>query len=99
MDLFKDRTVQFRLNSITKISTEVTGTIETAAQTIAGVDHCNAYLGYYNNILIQLHQVTLDQVRAFSGWLMGDESSSLTTSMYMKIKDIDPNVADQPSHF
>ena len=36
--------------------------------------------------------MTLNQVRVFSVWFMGDESSSLATSANMKIKATNPNV-------
>ena len=72
MDLFKDHTVQFFLNSITKIPNAGTGAVGTAAQTIVGVKHWNANLRNYNNTLTQLHQLILNQVRALSGWFMGE---------------------------
>ena len=44
-------------------------------------------------ILTSYQQMSLDQVRAFSGWFMGDKTSSLTKYSDMKINAINPNEA------
>ena len=57
------------------------------------MDHWNADVRDYINILTSYHQLSLDQFRAFYGWFVGDETSSLTKSSDMKINAIDPNEA------
>ena len=41
--------------------------------------------------MVDIHSVTLLQVRCWSGWIMGDEAQDLLVSTDMKIKAIDPN--------
>ena len=65
--------------------------VHTTLRTIVGVDHWNADVKDYINILMSYHQLSLDQVHAFSGWFMGDETSSLTKSSNMKIPSINLN--------
>jgi len=91
LDLFKDRAVQFGLDNIMNVPTSGTGKVEDNPRLILGKDQWNAELGTYINVLTSYHQLTLDQVRAFSGWFMGDESSKLETSSTMKVEPIDPN--------
>ena len=85
-DLFNDRTIQLCLDSTMKITTEGTGAVKSTARTIVGVDHYNTNLSDYKNVLTQFHRMNLNQVRTFSGWFTGEESSSLVTSLDMKIK-------------
>ena len=73
------------------IPTSMTGAVHTTPKSIVGADHCNAELGDYINILTSYHQMSLDQVRAFFGCFMGDETSTLTNSSDMKINSINPN--------
>ena len=93
LDLFKERSVQFELDNIMNILTSGTGAVHSTPQTIVGMDHWNAYVRDYINILTSYHHMSLDQVRAFSGWFMVDEMSSLTKSSDMNINAIDPNKA------
>ena len=67
LDLFTDRSVQFGLDNIMNIPTSGTGEVHTTPQTIVGVDDWNTDVRYYINILTSYHQLSLDQVRAFSG--------------------------------
>ena len=92
LDLFKDRAVQFGLDNIMNVPTSGTGKVENNPRLILGKDQWNAELGTYINVLTSYHQLTLDQVRAFSGWFMGDESSKLETSSTMKVEPIYPNI-------
>ena len=71
MDLFKDCNVQFVLDRIIDILTTGTGVVRTAARTIFGINHWNANLSDYKNLLSLFYWMILDQVRAFSGWFMG----------------------------
>ena len=72
LDLFKDRSVQFILDNIMNIWTSGKGAVHATPQTTVGVDHWNADVRDYINILTSYHQLYLDQVHAFSGWFMGD---------------------------
>ena len=75
------------------IPTSGTEEVHATPQTIGGVYHWNADVRDYINILMSYHQLSLDQVRAFSGWFMGDEMTTLTKSSNMKINAINPNEA------
>ena len=77
-DLFKDRAGQFGLDPIVVIPTSGTGALQTPTCTIEGKECCSVNLGGYINILKEPHKLTLDDVRKFSAWIMGDETSSLT---------------------
>ena len=91
MDLLKDRLVMFGLDYICTVPTSGTGNTYPSSRMIAGVEHYQSDLGDFLEILKDIHALTLDQVRAFSGWFMGGESSTLITSPDMIIKAIDPN--------
>ena len=80
LDLFKDSSVQFRLYNIMNIPTSRIGAVHATPQTIVGTDHWNADVRNYINILMSYHQMSLDKVRAFSGWFMGNKTSTLTKS-------------------
>ena len=69
MDLFKDRQTQFGLDNILRIPTKGSGKIQANPRTLGGVDHWDADLQEYKNVLIDVHSVTLDQVRAWSAWI------------------------------
>ena len=88
LDLFKDLSVQLGLDNITNIPTSGTGAVHANPQKIIGVDHWNMDVRDYIYILTSYHQLPLDQVRDFSGWFMGDETSSLTKSSDMKINPL-----------
>ena len=91
MDLFKDRKTQFGLDSICTVPTSGTGNSYPRPRTIAGVDYQNTDLKDHFELLKDIHMLTLNHVRAYSGWFMGGESSTLVTSTDMQIKAIDPN--------
>ena len=93
MDLFKDRQTQFGLDPIMMVPTSGDGSIAAVPRSVAGVDYWSADLTDCKNILIDLHSVNLDDVRAFSGWFMGGESQGRARSTDMIIKAIDPNKA------
>ena len=80
LDLFRDHSVQFGLENIMNIPTYGTGSVHAAPRTIVGVEHWNADIRDYINILTSYHQISLDQFRAFYGWFMGDKTSSLNKS-------------------
>ena len=46
-------------------------------QTIVDVDYWNADVEDYINILTSYHKLSLDQVRAFYRWFMGNKISTL----------------------
>ena len=81
LDLFKDSSVQFGLENMTNIPTSGKGYVHATPRTIFVVDCWNADVRDYINILKSYHQISLDQVRAFSGWFMGDKTSNLTKSL------------------
>ena len=76
-----------------KILTSGKGAVHATQGTIFGVNHWNADMRNNINILTSYHQLYLYQVRAFSGWFMGDETSSLIKSSDMKINAINSNEA------
>ena len=92
-DLFKDRAGQFGLDPIVNVPTSGTGALETAPRTFEGKEYHNVNLNDYVNILKEPHKLTLEDVRKYSAWIMGDETSSLTilAEADMVIKAIDPN--------
>ena len=51
MDLFKDLTVQFVLSRIMNIPAARSGAVKNSSHTIFVVDHWNAYLRNYKNLL------------------------------------------------
>ena len=91
MDLFKDRKVQFGLDLICTVPTSGTGNAYPSPRTIAGAEYQNTDLKEHFELLKDIHILTLSHVRAFSGWFMGGEKSTLTASTDMQIKAIDPN--------
>ena len=91
MDLFKDRQTVFGLDVLLRVPTLGLGRPSANPRTLVGVDHWDADLSEYKNILVDIHSVTLLQVRCWSGWFMGDENQDLLVSTDMKIKAIDPN--------
>ena len=93
LDLFKDHSVQFGLDNIMNIPTSRTGEFHATPQTFIGMDHWNMDVMGYINILTSYHQLYLYQVRALSGWIMGNETSSLTKFSDMNINAINPNEA------
>ena len=93
LDLFKYCSVQFGLDNIMNILMFRKGAVHATPQTIVGMDHWNADLRDYINILMSYRQLSLYQVCAFSSWFMGNKTSSLTKSYDTKINDIDPNEA------
>ena len=93
LDIFKYWATQYVLNHIINVPTTGTGRVKYQARTLVGIDYHNADLGNVKNTLKDIHALTIDHVRAYSGWYMGDEKSTLTASMDMVIKAIDPNAA------
>jgi len=91
MDLLKDRKTQFGLDPICTVPTSGTGNTYPTSRTIAGVEYHKSDLQDHFELLKDIHTLTLSHVRAFSGWFMGGESSTLSTSTDMQIKAIDPN--------
>ena len=93
LDLFNDRATQYGLDHIVNVPTTATGRVESQSWTLVGIDYHNAILGNLKNLLKDIHALTTYHVRAYSGWYMGDENSTLTASTDMVIKAIDPNAA------
>ena len=57
------------------------------------IDQCNVDVIDYINTLPSYHQLSLDQVRALSGWFLGNKISALTNPTNMKLNAINPNEA------
>ena len=93
LDLFKDRATQYGLDHIINVPTNGTGIVKAQARTLVVIDYHNADLGNIKNLLKDIHALTANHVRAYSGWYMGYDNSTLTTLKYMIIKTIDPNSA------
>ena len=91
MDLFKDRQTQFGLDNILRIPTKGNGKIQANSRTLGGVEHWDADLQDFKNVLIEVHSVNLEQVQAWSAWIYGGESKELSKTTDMKIHAIDPN--------
>ena len=91
MDLFKDRQTHFGLDILLRVPTTGNGRPQTNPRTLAGVEHWDADLQDFKNLLVDIHSVSLLQVRSWSGWFMGSESQDLVISPDMTIKAIDPN--------
>ena len=90
-DLIEDRTTTYGYGSLVNIPTSGTGTVSALPRVVSGVDAWNADLKDRVNLLLQTHLVSLKQVQQYSGWIFGDEHSTLTKSADMIIKSIDPN--------
>ena len=93
LDIFKDRATQYGLDHIINVLTTRTGRFEAQSWTLVGINYHNADLGNIKNLLKYIHALTTDHLRAYSGWYMGYENSTLTASTDMVIKAIDPNAA------
>ena len=91
LDLFKDWDNQYGLDHIINVLTTRTGRFEAQSWTLVGIDYHNADLGNIKNLLKDINTLTTDHVRAYSGWYIGYENSTLTASTDMVIKAIDPN--------
>ena len=96
LNLFKYCSVHFGLDDIMNIPTSGTGEFYATPQTIVGMDHWNVEVRDYINILTSYHQMSLDQVRAISGWFIGDKTSSLTNSSKMKTPATDTGKSTGP---
>ena len=90
-DLIEDRTTMFGFGSLINVPTSGTGVVDPNSQRVSGVDVWSAYLKEAINIILQTHLVTLNHVQTYSGWIVGDENSTLTKSADMIVKAIDPN--------
>ena len=93
LDLFTDWDNQYGFDYIINVPTTGTGRVESQARTLVGINYHNADLGNLKNVLKDIHALTTDHVRAYSGWYMGDKNSTLTTFTDMVIKAINPNAA------
>ena len=78
LDLFKDQATQYGLDHIINVPTTGTGRVEAQARTLVGINYHNADLGNLKNLLKDIHALTIDHMRAYSGWYMGDDNSTLT---------------------
>ena len=58
---------------------------------VSGIDVWSADLKEAINLFLQTHLVTLDHVQIYSGWIFGDENSTLTKSADIIVKVINPN--------
>ena len=76
------------------ITTAGTGDIRVNTRTITGEYYWGAYIANYKSVLVNIRELSLDQVRALSGCFMGGESQELNISNNIMIKAIDPSKAD-----
>ena len=90
--LFKERMTQFGLNAIINIPTLATGAVDLNQITISGDDFWKVNLGDIFNLLLQPRNITLNQVREYLGWFIGDDSSTHGISTDTNIKVINLNV-------
>ena len=75
MDLLKDRETQFRLDLLTSVPTAGTGTAAPVLRSIGGEDFNAVDLKTHRRLLVDIHWLTLDHVKAFAGWYMGSETA------------------------
>ena len=87
MDLFKDRRTQFGFEVIMNVPTSGSGAYGANPHSIAGTDFWNTDLTDHKSLLVDLHTLTIDQVKAFSGWFMGDQNAALAASTDMIIRE------------
>ena len=87
-DLIEDCTTTYGYGSLVNIPTSGTGTASILPRVVSGVDVWDADLKDRVNLLLQTHLVSLEQVQQYSGWIFGDEHSTLTKSADMIIKAI-----------
>ena len=59
---------------------------------MGGVDVHHVNLHTKKDLLSEYHNITLEQVKAFSGWFMGRDNSALKLSTDMVIRALDPDV-------
>ena len=77
MDLFKDRHNNFGLDPLLVVPTYDTSTIRDIPLTITGEDCWYADISNFKSVLVDIHALSLDQVRGWSGWFMGGESQEV----------------------
>ena len=92
-DLYRDKVTSYGLDRSMEIPTTGTGAIESAPKTSGGNAYAHANLGTFLNFLDKVHQVKLEEIRAFEGWYCSSSGSSLAISADMKIEPLDPNAA------
>ena len=71
MDRFKDHKTQFSLYPLLMVPTAGTGTIRYIPSNIDGEDYWDADITNFKSVLVNMHALSLDQVRAWSSWSMG----------------------------
>ena len=99
VDLCKYHMGQLGLDSIINSPTKGTCAVEASPRVVTGIEYCHINLNDTINILTEPHKLTLDQVRSYSAWFTGDETSTLTvppTPTNMIIKVVDPNIVCNP---
>ena len=87
-DLFRDKVASYGLDRSMEIPTTGTGAVANAPKMSGGSAYANADLGTFLNLLDKVHQVNIDQIRAFEGWYYGGPTSSLAISTDMKIQPL-----------
>ena len=88
MELFKDWQTQFGLYPLLMVPTTGTGAIKSIPRTIYGEDCWYADITDFKSVIVNIHELSLDQVRAWYGWFMGREYQEPWISDNMAIKDI-----------
>ena len=96
MGVFKDLQTQFGLYPLLMAPMASNGAIRDIPQTIYGEEYWDADIADFKSVLVNIHALILDQVRAWSGWFMGEEYQELRFSADMVIKSIDPNKGNNP---
>ena len=79
--LFKDWATQYGLVHIINVTKTGTGGVEAQSRNLVGIDYHYSDLGNLKNILKDIHALTTDHVQAYSGWYIGHDNSTLTTSI------------------
>ena len=73
------------------IPTSGNGVVDPNPGNISGEYFWKSDLGDIFNILLQPHNIALNQVQEYLGWFIGSDNSTQEISMDMQIKSIDPN--------
>ena len=74
------------------VPTSGTGSVNPNLRTIDGEYFFKADLGDIFNLLLQPHNISLNQVQEYLGWFIGSDNSTQEISIDMQIKSIDPNL-------
>ena len=71
MNLFKDRQTKFCLDPLQMVTKDGNGAIKDITRTINGEYYWDADISSFKSVIVDIHVLSLDQVRAWSSWSMG----------------------------